>query len=220
MSSLKPVHTSTTSLWLSIWDAKTANILMTMKSEIIVYISEQILIIIVLTGSSWCLTPLEPLCLPHPHLWPRFSALIECSFARCPLRLLLKHGTDTIAAHNICKGYSVRTRGGSQNESLVRSSVGPIMFAQDIPQEALTTGNVCPASSLFHACKHAAIHAHSMETLYRQGYSTVNRHIFHTQRRPVDNAAFLQGKCICNIEKCNQIRMNSIQQKLAVFSMF
>lgn len=35
----------------------------------------------------------------------------------------------------------------------------PLVFAQDIPQEAETTGNVCPALSLLHALIHT-IHSH------------------------------------------------------------
>lgn len=37
-----------------------------------------------------------------------------------------------------------------------------MVFAQDIPQEAETTGNVCPASTLFYAYIHLYTHIYSM----------------------------------------------------------
>lgn len=43
----------------------------------------------------------------------------------------------------------------------------PIVFAQDIPQEAETTGNVCPAPGLFHAY----MHTYSTYVEYRRAYS-------------------------------------------------
>lgn len=44
--------------------------------------------------------------------------------------------------------------------------VRPVVFAQDIPQEAETTGNVCPASSLFHAYMHTCLHIHIEDGTY------------------------------------------------------
>lgn len=45
-----------------------------------------------------------------------------------------------------------------------------MMFAQDIPQEAETTGNVCPASSPFHAYIH----------IYSTHGTTHTAHFVHT----------------------------------------
>lgn len=56
-------------------------------------------------------------------------------------------------ADNICEGYSVKTRQGKNLQSLFKELIPlPNVFVQDIPQEAETTGNVCPASRLLHAC--------------------------------------------------------------------
>lgn len=46
----------------------------------------------------------------------------------------------------------MKTRQGKNLQSLYKELIPlPNVFVQDIPQEAETTGNVCPASSLLHA---------------------------------------------------------------------
>lgn len=63
-------------------------------------------------------------------------------------------------ANNICKGYSVKTNEGKKLKIPGKELISwPLVFAQDIPQEAETTGNVCPALSLLYALIHT-IHAH------------------------------------------------------------
>lgn len=62
-----------------------------------------------------------------------------------------------------------------------------MVFAQDIPQEAETTGNVCPASNLFHAYMHA--YAYTVHTAQRI-HTNIHRYKYckpyingYTQRR-------------------------------------
>lgn len=81
-----------------------------------------------------------------PWLYHKLNFSIES--LQAPVQTCYWHQAD-----NICEGYSVKTRQGKNLQSLCKELIPlPNVFVQDIPQEAETTGNVCPASSLLHAC--------------------------------------------------------------------